>query len=131
MAHYLEICREDDSQRDYPLRDVFKGVRFVAKTGCHWRKLPNDPPPWTVVYQQMRRWMTVRCFEIMVEDCRDCWRHPDRRIHAGPLPQFAAKTQVGLWLDYRSTERQVSICSTYEPIWNVPADWRLSDESPT
>lgn len=32
--------------------------------------MPNDLPPWTVVYQQMRRWMDARCFEIMVEDLR-------------------------------------------------------------
>jgi len=70
VAPYLVLCREDAPQRDYPLRDVFNGVRYVAKTGCHWRMLPNDLPPWTVVYQQMRRWMAARCFEIMVEDLR-------------------------------------------------------------
>ena len=70
VAPYLALCREDAPQRDYPLRDVFNGVRYVAKTGCHWRMLPNDLPPWTVVYQQMRRWMAAGCFEIMVEDLR-------------------------------------------------------------
>ena len=32
--------------------------------------LPNDLPPWYVVYQQMRRWIDARCFETMVEDLR-------------------------------------------------------------
>lgn len=32
--------------------------------------MPNDLPPWEVVYQQMRRWIDARCFEIMVEDLR-------------------------------------------------------------
>ncbi len=32
--------------------------------------LPNDLPPWPVVYQQMRRWMDAGCFEAMVEDLR-------------------------------------------------------------
>jgi transposase len=68
VAPYLALCREDAPQRDYPLRDVFNGVRYVAKTGFHWRMLPNDLPPWTVVCQQMRRWMAARCSEIMVED---------------------------------------------------------------
>jgi transposase len=45
-------------------------LRYVAKTGCHWRMLPNDLPPWAVVYQQMRRWIDARCFETMVEDLR-------------------------------------------------------------
>jgi transposase len=70
VAPYLALCREDAPQRDYPLRDVFNALRYIAKTGCHWRMLPNDLPPWTVVYQQMRRWIDARCFEIMVEDLR-------------------------------------------------------------
>src|SRR5271169_4430187 len=70
VAPYLALCREDAPQRDYPLRDVFNALRYLAKTGCHWRMLPNDLPPWTVVYQQMRRWIDARCFEIMVEDLR-------------------------------------------------------------
>jgi transposase len=61
---------EDAPQRDYALRDVFNALRYIAKTGCHWRMLPNDLPPWTVVYQQMRRWIDARCFEIIVEDLR-------------------------------------------------------------
>ena len=60
MAPYLALCCEDAPQRDYPLRDVFKGLRYVAKTGCHWRMLPKDLPPWIV----------ARCFEIMIEDLR-------------------------------------------------------------
>ena len=63
VAPYLALCREDARQRDYPLREMFNAMRYVAKTGCHWRMLPNDLPPWTVVYQQMRRWIDARCFE--------------------------------------------------------------------
>ena len=70
VAPYLGLCREDALQRDYPLRDVFNALRYIAKTGSQWRFLPNDLPPWTVVYQQMRRWMEARCFQIMVEDLR-------------------------------------------------------------
>ena len=70
VGPYLALCREDSAQRDYPLREVFNALRYIAKTGSQWRFLPNDLPPWAVVYQQMRRWMDARCFEIMVEDLR-------------------------------------------------------------
>lgn len=70
VAPYLALCREDAQQRDYPLRDVFSGLEYIAKTGSQWRFLPNDLPPWEVGYQQMRRWIDARCFEIMVEDLR-------------------------------------------------------------
>lgn len=70
VAPYLALCREDAAQRDYSPRDVFNAVRYIAKVGSRWRFLPDDLPLWTAVYQQMRRWMDARCFEIMVEDLR-------------------------------------------------------------
>ena len=36
--------------------------------------MPNDLPPWPVVYQQTRRWIRAGCFEIMVEDLRSLLR---------------------------------------------------------
>jgi transposase len=36
--------------------------------------MPNDLPPWPVVYQQTQRWIRAGCFEIMVEDLRSLLR---------------------------------------------------------
>ena len=36
--------------------------------------LPNDLPPWPVVYQQFRRWDEAGCFEAMVSDMRSIIR---------------------------------------------------------
>lgn len=70
VVPYLLLCKEDATQRDYPLRAVFNAVRYVVRSGITWRMMPNDLPPWSVVYQQMRRWMDAGCFEMMVEDLR-------------------------------------------------------------
>lgn len=69
-APYLSLMREDAPQRDYPLRDVLDAVRYVVRTGVQWRYLPNDLPPWNVVYQQARRWERAGCFEAMAHDLR-------------------------------------------------------------
>ncbi len=74
MAPYLALCREDAAQCNYPLREVFNGLRYIVKTGNQWRLMPHDLPPWTVAYQQMRRWMAARCFETMVDDLRKLLR---------------------------------------------------------
>jgi transposase len=65
---YLLLCREDSVHREHDLREVFNAVRYVAKTGCPWRWVPGDLPPWAAVYQQMRRWLAVGCFEALVAD---------------------------------------------------------------
>ena len=67
---YLTLMNEDAPQREYGLRDVFNGVRYVARSGCTWRMLPNDLPPWKVVYDQLQRWLSAKVFESMVHDLR-------------------------------------------------------------
>jgi len=70
VAIYLPLCGVYELQRNYPLRGMFNVLCYVGKTGCHLRMLPNELPPWIVVYQQMRRWTEARCFEAMVEGLR-------------------------------------------------------------
>ena len=49
---YLLLGHEDSVHREHDLREVFNAVRYVAKTGCPWRWVPGDLPPWAAVYQQ-------------------------------------------------------------------------------
>jgi transposase len=79
VAPYLTLLPEDASQRRYPLREVFNGVRYIVKTGAHWRMMPHDLPPWPLVYQQMRRWMDAGCFEAIVHDLRILLRRAAER----------------------------------------------------
>ena len=69
-APYLTLMKEAAPQRDYPLREVFNGLRWFVRAGCPWRMMPNDLPPWYVVYQQTRRWLKAGCFEAMAHDLR-------------------------------------------------------------
>jgi transposase len=69
-APYLTLMREDAPQRDYSLREVFNGLRYVVRSGEAWRMMPHDLPPWPVVYQQAQRWMKAGVFEAMVQDLR-------------------------------------------------------------
>ena len=70
VAPYLTLMKEDAPQRDYPLREVFNGLRYVVRTGMQWRFMPNDLPPWHTVYQQTQRWVKAGVFEDMVRDLR-------------------------------------------------------------
>jgi transposase len=69
-APYLTLMKEDAPQREYPLRELFNGLRWFVRAGCPWRMLPNDLPPWTAAQQQTRRWVRARCFENLAEDLR-------------------------------------------------------------
>jgi transposase len=73
-APYLTLMTEDAPQREYALREVFNGLRWLARAGAAWRMLPHDLPPWHVVYQQTQRWLQAGVFEAMVHDLRELLR---------------------------------------------------------
>ncbi len=74
VAPYLTLMSEDAPQREYPLREVFNGLRWIVRAGAPWRMLPNDLPPWEAVYQQTQRWLSAGVFEAMVNDLRELLR---------------------------------------------------------
>ena len=74
VAPYLALLDEQAPQRRYSLREVFNALRWLARAGAAWRMLPNDLPPWAVVYQQFRRWEKAGCFEALVSDMRSILR---------------------------------------------------------
>jgi transposase len=61
---------EDAPQRDFPLREVSSGLRWIVRSGSSWRLMPHDLPPWYVVYQQTQRWIKAKVFESLVHDLR-------------------------------------------------------------
>jgi len=70
VAPYLTLMTEEAPQRDYELREVFNGLRWLVRTGAQWRMMPHDLPPWWTVYQQNQRWQRAEVFEAMVDDLR-------------------------------------------------------------
>src|ERR1035441_2800447 len=42
--------------RKSPYLEIFNGILYINKTGCQWRNLPKDFPPWASVYHYYRTW---------------------------------------------------------------------------
>jgi len=85
-APYLTLMKEDAPQRDYPLRALFNGLRYMIRAGCPWRMIPNDLPPWDSVHQQVQRWIKAGCFEAMAHDLREVLRvAADKRAQPGAV----------------------------------------------
>lgn len=57
-----------------PRRSLFNALRYLGHTGCQWRYLTNDLPPWAAVYQQWARWRDARGFEFIVHDMNELQR---------------------------------------------------------
>jgi transposase len=69
------------------LREVANAVLYLVRTGCQWRMLPKDFPPWSTVHTWYRRWRTDGTWERINEALR-----PQARRQAGrqPSPRSSA-----------------------------------------
>lgn len=92
VAPYLTLMTEDAPQREYPLREVFNGLRWMVRGGSSWRMMPHDLPPWYVVYQQSRRWMNAKVFESIAHDLRAVLRIADGRQEMPTAAIFDSRT---------------------------------------
>jgi transposase len=63
----------------YPRRQVLDACIYVLRSGCSWRMLPKDFPPWETVYRTFRRWLAQDLFEQMYDELRKLWRSRERR----------------------------------------------------
>lgn len=39
----------------HPRREIVNAILYLVRTGCSWRMLPKDFPPWQTVYWYFRR----------------------------------------------------------------------------
>lgn len=70
LVPYLTLMRDDAPQRTHDLREIFNGLRYIARAGLQWRPMPNDLPPWHAVSDQTRRWLAAGVFVDIIADLR-------------------------------------------------------------
>jgi transposase len=57
--------------RKHSLRRVVDAVLYVVKTGCQWRQLPSNFPPWKSVHEDFRRWCRTGVWQRVVKALRE------------------------------------------------------------
>jgi putative transposase len=71
--------------RRHPLREIVDAIWYVIRTGCQWRFLPGEYPPWPTVYRWFRRWRLDGTWERLHAAVRE-----QLRITIGRDPQPSA-----------------------------------------
>jgi putative transposase len=57
--------------RKYELREIWNAIFYQARTGCQWRYLPHDLPPWEDVWDHFCRWRDSGLIERVHDALRD------------------------------------------------------------
>ena len=67
------------------IRAVVNGILYVLWTGCQWRALPSEYPPWQTVYGYFRRWQRTGTWDWVHDQLRR-----QLRVAVGRQPEPSA-----------------------------------------
>ena len=63
IAPHLPPAKDLGRPRTTDLREVVNALLYMASTGCQWRMLPKDFPPFSTVQKYFYRWRNLRLLE--------------------------------------------------------------------
>ena len=56
LSRLLPAAKKRGRPIVYDRRRIVNAILYVVRSGCQWRMLPKDFPPWKTVYQIFYRW---------------------------------------------------------------------------
>ncbi len=74
IAPYLPSARATGRPREHAWREILNAIFYVVRSGCAWRMLPHDLPPWKTVYTYFRRWRLDGTWERLHSALREAVR---------------------------------------------------------
>jgi transposase len=81
----LPLIKEPGRVPKHPFRDIVDAILYLDRSGCSWRQLPADFPPWQTVYGWFRQWKTRGVTDRILEELRE-----QIRVSEGRDPQPSA-----------------------------------------
>ncbi len=79
----------------HPRREVVNAILYVVRTGCAWRRLPSDFPPWETVYWHFARWRDDGSLDALHDQLRSAVRATQGRHQAPSAATIDAQTVKG------------------------------------
>jgi transposase len=70
----LFVHRGPGQKPTYSRRLLLDALLYLVRSGCPWRLLPHDLPPWQNVYATFRRWTRQGIWERMHQRLREQYR---------------------------------------------------------
>ena len=56
--------------RSVDMREVINGILYLNRTGCSWRSLPHEFPPWGTVHYYYRRFRLAGTWQLLHDKLR-------------------------------------------------------------
>jgi putative transposase len=79
IRRLLPACKPGGRPRTTDLRAVLDAIFYVLRSGCAWRMLPHDFPPYSTVYMYFKQWREDGVWEKIHDLLRDRVRRREGR----------------------------------------------------
>ena len=79
----------------HDLREIVNAILYLLRSGCSWRLLPHDLPPWPTVQYHFRKWRNDGTWERVCQELRRMERvrqGRDPEPSAGSIDSQSVKT---------------------------------------
>lgn len=63
IAPFFEENTGKGRPQEWPIREIINAILYLLRTGCQWRMLPHDVPPWQTVYYHFSKWRKSELWE--------------------------------------------------------------------
>src|ERR687897_3610940 len=60
LEPYLPTPKAPGRPRVHSLREILNAIFYIARSGCAWRLLPHDFPPWKTVHHYLLQDLSAR-----------------------------------------------------------------------
>ena len=104
IKEYFEQERPFGRPIPHERRSLVNALLYVTKSGCQWRMLPKDFPPWPTVYDYFKQWCVAGTWEAVLDvlNKKSRFRGGRQAVPSyGIVDSQSAKTQ------YNSDERGI------------------------
>lgn len=71
IAPLLPLAKPGGRPRTVDLREVINGIFYLNRSGCAWRMLPHEFPPWGTVHYYARQWRLDGVWEQVMTTLRE------------------------------------------------------------
>jgi len=86
LSPLIPPAKRGGHPRTVNMREVINGILYVLRSGCTWRMMPHDLPPWSTSWGYFRRWRKDGTWESIHDTLRPEVRELEGR---DPTPSAA------------------------------------------
>lgn len=85
IKHLVPEAKPGWRPEEYSKREILNAIFYLLRSGCSWRMLPHDLPPWRTVYYYCWQWRRDGTWHVIHDLLR-----ADVRVGAGKQRQPSA-----------------------------------------